>query len=201
MDGSRPEVADVFRRLRARFPKLFLILVPRHFERCREVGQVLRERGVKFIHRNEIFPTTQLDPSRVDCLLVNTTGELRFFYQPATVAFIGKSLIGVGGQNPIEPAALGKAVVFGPNMQNFADVVRLLLEKQGAVQVKTPAELEQVVGELLADAGRRAELGRRAQAVVSENLGAIERTMKMILQELGPRGIYVARENKMPLLA
>jgi len=199
--GEEAVVADMFRRLRGRFPDLFLILVPRHFERCREVGQILRERGVKFVHRNEIYPTTQLEPGRADCLLVNTTGELRFFYQVATVAFIGKSLTGVGGQNPIEPAALGKAVVLGPNMQNFADVVRLLLEKQAAIQVQTPGELEKAVGELLANAGRRAELGRRAQAVVRENLGAIERTMEMILKELGPRGIYVAREKNLPLPA
>ncbi len=66
----------------------------------------------------------------MDCLLVNTTGELKFFYEPATVVFVGKSLTAIGGQNPIEPGALGKAIVFGPNMQNFADITRAFLCKK-----------------------------------------------------------------------
>ena len=199
--GEEAVLAEMATRLRARFPELFLILVPRHFERGREVGKVLRERGVKFICRNEIFPSTQLAPGEVDCLLVNTTGELKFFYESATVVFVGKSLAAIGGQNPVEPAVLGKAIVFGPNMQNFADVVRLLLEKQAAIQVKTAGGLETAVAELLADAPRRAAMGRKAQEVVGENLGAIERTVEMILKELQPRGIYVARENNLLLPA
>jgi len=156
----------------------------------------LRQRGVKFIHRNEIFPTTQLQPGDVDCLLVNTTGELRFFYEPASVVFIGKSLTAIGGQNPVEPAALGKTIVFGPNMQNFADVVRLFLKKGAAIQVKTAGELETILGDLFGNQPRRAELGRHALEVVTENLGAINRTLEMILKELEPRGVYVAPPKK-----
>jgi 3-deoxy-D-manno-octulosonic-acid transferase len=199
--GEEAVLADLVKRLRARFPKLFLVLVPRHFERCRDVGQVLRERGVKFVYRNEIFPTAQLKPGAVDCLLVNTTGELRFFYEVATVVFVGKSLTAVGGQNPVEPAALGKPIVFGPHMQNFADVVQLFLKKDAAIQVKTAGELETAVAGLLADKPRRAELGRNALEVVSGNLGAVERTVEMILKELEPRGMYVVPKNNFPLPA
>ena len=123
-DGEEVILAELAQRLRPRFPKLFLVLVPRHFERAREVGRQLRERGVKFVYRNEIFANTQFREGELDCLLVNTTGELRFFYRSATVVFIGKSLTAIGGQNPIEPGALGKAMVFGPNMQNFADITQ-----------------------------------------------------------------------------
>ncbi|MGH7976585.1 MAG: 3-deoxy-D-manno-octulosonic acid transferase, partial [Limisphaerales bacterium] len=119
-DGEEKILTDVARKLRARFPKLFLVLVPRHFERCKEVGRQLRERGVKFFYRNEISAGTQLSAGEADCLLVNTTGELKFFYECATLVFVGKSLTAIGGQNPIEPGALGKPMVFGPNMQNFA---------------------------------------------------------------------------------
>ena len=99
------------------------------------MGRQLRERGVKFVYRNEIGANTQLAEGEVDCLLVNTTGELRFFYEHATVVFVGKSLTAVGGQNPIEPGALGKAMVFGPNMQNFADITRNFVAQNAAVQV------------------------------------------------------------------
>jgi 3-deoxy-D-manno-octulosonic-acid transferase len=127
----------------------------------------------------------------VNCLLVDTTGELRFFYEYATVVFVGKSLTAQGGQNPIEPGAFGKAMVFGPNMQNFAEVTRKFMEKSGAVQVRDAAMLEKVLGELLEDKYQRAELGRNALHVVSENLGAMERTVEMILEKLKSIEIYV----------
>lgn len=191
-DGEEILLADIAARLRKKYPKLFLIIVPRHFERSREIGEQLRARNVKFTCRNEIYASLQLAPGELDCLLVNTTGELVFFYEPADVVFIGKSITAIGGQNPIEPAALGKAVVFGPNMQNFTDIVRLLLTHRGAEQVGSPGELEAALDRLLGDAARRAELGRQARLTVNENLGAIERTVEMLLPELARRGIYVA---------
>jgi len=194
-DGEEIILADSTRRLREKFPKLFLILVPRHFERCKDVGQKLRARGVKFIYRNEIFPATHLAPGEVDCLVVNTTGELKFFYEPADVVFVGKSLTAVGGQNPIEPGAQGKTIVFGPNMQNFADITRNFLKQDAAVQVKDAAALERVLGELLANPARRAELGRNAEKVVAENLGAVERTVEMILPHLKENGFFIAPEK------
>ena len=194
-DGEEILLADIARRLREKFPKLFLILVPRHFERCKDIGQKLKARGVKFVFRSEIFANTDLPTDGLDCLLVNTTGELKFFYEPATVVFVGKSLTAIGGQNPIEPGAQGKTIVFGPNMQNFADITRSFLKKDAAVQVKDPHELERVLGELLANPARRSELGRHALEVVAENLGAVERTVEMILPHLKRNGIFIAREK------
>ena len=182
--GEEAVLAEQFLRLRARFPDLFLVLVPRHFERSREVGRELEARGVKFAYRSEITGHTQFEPGEIACLIVNSTGELRYFYEHATVIFIGKSLAGQGGQNPIEPGALGKAMVFGPNMQNFAEVVRGFLEQNGAVQARDAAELERVLGELLGDESRREQLGQNALKVVHENLGAVDRTVDMIVQHL-----------------
>jgi 3-deoxy-D-manno-octulosonic-acid transferase len=193
-DGEEAVLAEIAQRLRARFPKLFLVLVPRHFERSNEVGRQLRERGVKFVYRNLVGVNTQLAEGEAECLLVNTTGELRFFYEHATVVFVGKSLTAIGGQNPIEPAALGKAMVFGPNMQNFAEITRKFVAEAGALQVRDKASLETAIAGLLADENRRAELGRNAQRVVHENLGAIDRTVEMILEKLAPRQIYIAPE-------
>jgi 3-deoxy-D-manno-octulosonic-acid transferase len=191
-EGEEIILADVARRLRVKFPKLFLILVPRHFERARDVGRRLRERNVPFVYRSDLAPGTQFREGEVECLLVNTTGELRFFYEAASVVFVGKSLTAVGGQNPIEPGALGKAIVFGPNMQNFSDIAKSFLRRNAAVQVASPEALEKTVAELCADKNRRAELGRHALEVVAENLGALERTVEMILPSLKARGIYLA---------
>ena len=194
-DGEELLLADIAKRLREKFPNLFLILVPRHFERCKDLGQKLQARGVKLIYRNQIFPDTQLKPGTADCLLVNTTGELNFFYESATVVFVGKSLTAIGGQNPIEPGAQGKTIVFGPNMQNFADITRNFLAKDAAIQVNDAKELERILGELLCNPARRNELGRHAREVVAENLGAVERTVEMILPHLKANGIFVAPEK------
>jgi len=194
-DGEEMLLVEITRRLRARFPKLFLVLVPRHFERCGELGRKLRERDVKFIYRGDIFANMQLREGEAECLLVNTTGELRHFYEHATLTFVGKSLTAIGGQNPIEPGALGKAMVFGPNMQNFADAARSFLAQDAAMQVHNPDELEKAFAVLLADENRRAELGRNALKVVRENLGALDRTVEMIVEKLEPRGIYVTPQK------
>ncbi|SPE59459.1 Three-deoxy-D-manno-octulosonic-acid transferase domain protein [Verrucomicrobia bacterium] len=191
-EGEEALLAKVFRQLRGHYPDLFLVMVPRHFERCRDVGDQLRDAGLKFVYRNEVNGSTQFSPGEVECLLVNTTGELARFYEHATIAFVGKSLLAQGGQNPIEPGALGKAVIFGPNMQNFAEVARNFVAQQGAVQVKDAAELEQALSDLLADPARREELGRNAVRVVQQNLGAIERTVEMIVQHLENGELYVA---------
>ncbi len=193
--GEEAILADIYLRLRARFPRLFLVLVPRHFERCRGVGRELEVRGVKFAYRSELTAHTQHRAGELGCLLVNTTGELRYFYEHATVIFVGKSLTAEGGQNPIEPGALGKAMIFGPNMQNFADVARSFVTQAGAEQVKDAAELEARLAALLADEARRTQLGQNAVKVVRENLGAIERTVDMIVEQLDPNVFYVAREK------
>jgi 3-deoxy-D-manno-octulosonic-acid transferase len=190
--GEEAVLAEQFLRLRARFPDLFLVLVPRHFERSQEVGRELDARGVKFLFRSEIMSHSKFAPGEVDCLLVNTTGELKYFYEYATVIFVGKSLTAQGGQNPIEPGALGKPMVFGPNMQNFEEIVRGFLAQDGAVQVRDAAELEKVLADLLANKERREELGRNALKVVHENLGAIDRTVDMIVKHLDNGELYIA---------
>jgi 3-deoxy-D-manno-octulosonic-acid transferase len=196
--GEEALLAKVFLRLRVRFPNLFLVLVPRHFERSREVGRELEAQGVRFVYRNELAGGAQFPADSIQCLLVNTTGELKYFYEQATVIFIGKSLTAQGGQNPIEPGAVGKAMVFGPNMQNFAEVVRSFLAREAAVQVQDATELEKVMGELLADEARRGAIGRRALGVVHENLGAIDRTVDLIVEHLQDSDLYIAPKTQVP---
>lgn len=190
--GEEAILADIYLRLRKQFPNLFLILVPRHFERSREVGKELAARGVRFAYRSELKSDTRHLENSFDCLIVNTTGELKYFYQHATLVFVGKSLTADGGQNPIEPGASAKPMVFGPNMQNFTDIANAFLSADGAWQVRDAAQLEQAFGELLANEPRRVQLGQNALRVVQENEGAMRRTVDMILKHIDGEEVYIA---------
>lgn len=193
--GEEAILGEMFVRLRKQFPDLYLIVVPRHFERGKDVGRELSARGVKFAFRSGITANTQYEPGEVDCLLVNTTGELRYFYEHATVIFVGKSLTAEGGQNPIEPGALGKPMIFGPNMQNFEAVAKTFVTRNAALQIQNAAALETAIIDLLNDPSRSAELGKNALAVVRENSGAIERTVDMMVNYLDDGEMYVASRS------
>lgn len=194
--GEEAILAEIFLRLRSRFSDLYLVLVPRHFERGKEVGRALASAGVKFAYRSEMSVNSRYKPGEVDCLLVNTTGELKYFYEEAAAIFVGKSLTAQGGQNPIEPGALAKPMVFGPNMQNFETIAKSFVDAQGALQVRDAEGLEQALSSLLENPEWAASLGRNALAVVRENLGAIERTVDMIVAHLDGSDIYVAPKRE-----
>ena len=180
--GEESLLAEMLPRLRQRFPDLFLVLVPRHFERAGSWARNWRRAASS----SSAAPTSRRKracrPARCNvCWSTAPANSSPSMNRPPLV-FVGKSLSARGGQNPIEPAALAKPMVFGPNMQNFASVVGSLLAARGAIQVRTPAELEQALAQLLADDALRAALGGRARQVVQDNLGATRRTVEMILQ-------------------
>ena len=183
--GEEAILAGIAGRLRKRFPNLFLIVVPRHQERGAEVGRELKAAGIRAIFRTELSGGRRCNPGEVDCLIVNTTGELRAFYERADVVFVGKSLTAEGGQNPIEPAAQSKPILFGPHMQNFPQIVPEFLAQNAAIQVKDAQELEASIARLLADPELRGEMGWRARGVVDKNQGGIEKTVEMIVEALG----------------
>lgn len=173
--GEELILAKLYLELRARFPKLFLILVPRHVERTPEVLADLRPLNLRVALRNESAK------SPTDVLVVNTTGELRDWYHLATVVFIGKSITAHGGQNPVEPVLAGKPVVYGPNMENFAAIVTRWREEKAAVQVSDEAELKEQISDLLANVTRRESLALRAREIVAAHSGATGRTAKVVL--------------------
>lgn len=186
-DGEERLLAAMLPRLRARCPGLFLVLVPRHFERTKAVVEDLRSLGVRFALRTELAEGRTFAPGAVDCLLVNTTGELMSFYTRATVVFVGKSLTATGGQNPIEPGALGKPMLFGPHMENFRPIAADFVANDAAVRVPDAAALESALAALLADEARRVQLGANALRVVQRNQGASARTAEMIVRQLAGR--------------
>ena len=189
--GEEEILGGILRKLKPKFPSAFLVVVPRHVERSKDAARGLEKHGLRFMFRSDVNIRTKLAEGSLDALLVNSTGELRYFYEQADVVFVGKSLTAEGGQNPIEPGALGKAMVYGPNMQNFPAIVAAFAAGNGAVQVQDAAGLEKALEHLLSDEKGRAELGARAKEIVLKNLGAADRTVDMILPHLHEQEVYV----------
>src|SRR5262245_64511878 len=129
---------------------------------------------------------TQIGPEfgKPGVLLLDTIGELATVFQYATVVYMGGSLVSTGGHNVLEPARHGKAIVFGPHMENFRDIARIFLESKAAVQIAHAQDLAPAVAGILSNPQRASELGRNALAIVQENTGVTER----VLQVLEPDG-------------
>ena len=175
--GEEAVLCGIYQRLRAAHPHLFLIIVPRHVERAEEVMAVFEQHALKVARRSQMERVEGVPP---DVFFVDTTGELRNFYAAADLIFVGKSLLEHGGQNPIEPATCGKAVLVGPNMENFPAVMPIFQQRDALVQVADAAGLEAEIGRLLADPSARTALGGRAAQVVAENQGVIEKTVALL---------------------
>jgi len=183
-EGEEELLCKMLPQWRKDHPDLFLVLVPRHFERASAVLENLKPLNLRIRRRTAM----NAGAGKPDVLLVDTTGELKAFYEVATLVFVGKSLTAQGGQNPIEPAALGRPMVFGPFMQNFKPVVQSLLEAKAAIQVKDETELARQVSVLLGNPEQLAALGTAARAVVEGNKGATQRTSELIGQTLRALG-------------
>jgi 3-deoxy-D-manno-octulosonic-acid transferase len=172
-------VLRIWQNLRRDHANLRLFLVPRHKDRFEEVAQLLALAGVDFARRSSCA-----DLGR-PVVLVDTMGELGPLWGLADVAFVGGSLDGRrGGQNMIEPAAFGAAVVFGPHVWNFADTAARLLDAHAACQVADAVQLEAMVRRLLEDAEERQRLGCAARAFVQRQQGAVEQTITLLGQLL-----------------
>jgi 3-deoxy-D-manno-octulosonic-acid transferase len=175
--GEEEILARVFLNLRIKFPSLRLFIAPRHVERLREIRAQLEALPLQVQLASESLNHGKAEP---DCVLVDTTGELQRWYGIATVVFIGKSLTAHGGQNPVEPIIARKPVVFGPHMENFATLVKSLVWKNGAIQVRDADSLELAIEKLLGDSESRDRLVENARAVVTEHQGATARAAALI---------------------
>ena len=191
--GEEEPVLDAFRGLRTSAPGLALVLAPRHPERGAEVAALAAWRGLAAVCRSRPGEGGAGPP---DVVVLDTVGELAGLFQAATVVFLGGSLVPVGGHNVIEPAACGRPVVFGPHMQNFAEIADLFLANGAARQVGGAGELEPALAELLADPRRRAAMGASARSVVAANRGAAARSLAEIAAVLPPPGRPAAGETR-----
>jgi 3-deoxy-D-manno-octulosonic-acid transferase len=179
-------VVDIWRAARKRYPRLRLVLVPRQRDRFDDVADLVRRRGCRLVNRSALKDKPL--GHREAVILVDTIGELGAVWGLADVAFVGGSLDGKrGGQNMLEPAAYGAAVIFGPHVWNFRDAAARLVAEGGAVQVADEAALEGAVLTLLSDVKRRKELGATARRLVVAQQGATRRTLDALDFLVSPR--------------
>ncbi len=179
--GEEATLLAVFQTLRRQSLPVSLMLVPRHAERREEIRSLLARSGFRYHLRSE-GPTR---PGSIDVLLADTTGELKKLTQLAEVVFVGKSLSPHSeGQTPIEAAMAGKPILFGPGMSNFRTIARELVEVKAARVVTGSTELDAVATALFKDPRLRESMGQAGLQWFSANQGALERTIRPLLQLL-----------------
>jgi len=186
-DDEERIVLDVHRSLvqDERFRDLRLAVVPRKPERFNEVAQLIAQAGFPLIRYSEVKAA-----GRCDCadgraiILGDTMGDLRKFYSLATVVFVGRSLVPMGGSDMMEAAALGKCTLFGPHTFNFRQTVEVLLAGRGAIQVANRDELLAAVRECLAEPAHAMEIAQAGQAIIRQNQGATAKTMDVLCRLL-----------------
>ena len=167
--GEDEIVLQVFSKLKRKVSNLLLVLVPRHPERFEEVRKLCESEGFNVNMRtsgDECVPET-------DIYLADTMGELKMLYAASDVAFVGGSLVPVGGHNVIEPAAIGVPIVFGPYMSNFKEIEKGLLDANGAFQCTDSELLRQALEKLLQNRDYSQEIANNAKAFVQQNLSLI----------------------------
>jgi len=174
--GDEGPAMEAIIRLHEEYAKLNFIIAPRHIERLREVKELIKNYGMRFLLHSEY-----LDSSDSRLILLDCLGELNGYYAKACLAFVGGGFNPrFGGQNIIEPASYGLPVVFGKYMNNFEEEARLLVESGGGVQINNPGELYDTLNKLLADRNERQHRGDKARETVFKNRGAVEKTIELI---------------------
>ncbi len=177
--GEETVILEIFTRLRMQFPDLLLIIAPRHPERFDEVEGLINEAGYECQRR------TQIKGEVKDILLLDTIGELRSFYSVCDIAFVGGSLVKIGGHNLLEPAAMKKPVIFSRYMFNFKEISEALMSAGGGIMVKDKAELYDQLANLLKDKDLSDRIGERAYSVIEMNSGAAKKTIDIIGRFIG----------------
>ena len=181
-EGEEGMVLDAYQELKNRFPELLLLLVPRHPERFDSVARQCRRAGLGVVRRSA-DPISV--PDTTDVYLGDTMGELALLYAAADVAFVGGSLVPTGGQNILEPCALGIPVVFGPHMFNFQDISQWAVDGGAGFQVPDVNRLVSKLDQLLRDADLRFQTGERALKLIEGHRGALDRVYELLAADSG----------------
>jgi 3-deoxy-D-manno-octulosonic-acid transferase len=174
--GEEEVAAEVHRAIEGRFPNLLTIIVPRHPDRGADAAEIAREAELRCVRRSD-----GEQPHRdTDVYVADTIGELGLFYRLSPLVFMGGSLVPHGGQNPIEPAKLGSAILHGPHVHNFTEVYSAIDRAGGALPIPDGPTLARALVELLSDPRLTRQMARTAAATVESLGGAVARTMQSI---------------------
>ncbi len=175
-EGEEKQVLAAFAQIKTQLPQALLFLVPRHPDRFDQVQSLCQNQGYRIQRRSEQQPCQK----ETEIFIGDTMGELLLFYAAADVAFVGGSLVELGGHNMLEPALFGLPVITGPSLFNFADIGRLFIEGEAAVMVDGSDQLAQAVCRFLQHDDQRREYGERGQAIVAAHRGAVTAHMAII---------------------
>lgn len=180
--GDEGPIMESVLRLKEDLPDLNVAIAPRHVDRCQEIESLILGYGVEFTRHSQL--SQNLADIKGQIILVNTMGELNSYYARSTVAFVGGGFNPrFGGQNILEPAALGLPVIYGKHMQNFEEEARLLKESGGGLQIDNPKELYSTLHRLLTQPEERIERGQWAYETIRANQGAVQRNLELIEQK------------------
>jgi len=175
-DREEEQVLRAHAIVRERFPEALLILIPRHPERFTAVRTLLHKSGCHYLSRTDGQPCTP----DVEVFLGDTMGEVPLFYASSNVAFVGGTLVPVGGHNLLEPAALGKPVVTGPYLFNTQDIANKFEKLGASVTVNNAGQLGNAIADLFADPDTAADIGNRGRDIVQQNRGALGRLLELL---------------------
>lgn len=175
-DGEERQILEAHRELCEQMPNLLLILVPRHPERFADVRELVEKSGFSVVSRTH----NQVCRPETSVFLGDTMGEVPLFYAASDIAFVGGSLVPVGGHNLLEPAAQGQPILTGPHVFNSQDIADMFVERDACRMVRNKDELVATLTELFNDADEARELGQRGLALLEENRGALARLLELL---------------------
>ncbi|MGE3537007.1 MAG: 3-deoxy-D-manno-octulosonic acid transferase [Candidatus Tectimicrobiota bacterium] len=192
-EGEEAVLLEVYRRLASRYADLLLVLAPRHLERLDTVLRLIQRSPYQALRRSDYAAWPETAGSGPAVILLDTMGELAGLYSLSTVAFVGGSLVPVGGHNILEPAVYARPVFFGPHMHHFPELAAMLCQAGGAMQIHGPDDFTEHLRRLLEAPEEAAAMGQRAFCALAANRGALERTTGHLLTLLragasGPQG-------------
>jgi len=172
---------ESYKKIKQRIPELLLVIVPRHPERFVEVKKLCEQNQFKVVMRT----SGEMCHQYTDVYLADTMGELKMLYAASDVAFVGGSMVPVGGHNILEAAAVGAPVLFGPYMANFKEIVEGVLRQDAAIQCRDEGEISSAIVALYADSAYKRLLAEKAKAFVLLNQGAVARIFDILSRDIG----------------
>ena len=175
-DDEEERLISVYQKIKSNYEDFVFILAPRHIERVDQIKKTYDDKGIATVRRTNI---ERRKPGSEDVIILDTIGELAQIYSIADLVFVGGSMMGKGGHNILEPAAHGKPVLFGPDMFNFKDSTRLLLENEVGIQVETYKELTDNIIYYLENDQKRQIMGQKARKIITQNRGASQRNVDL----------------------
>jgi 3-deoxy-D-manno-octulosonic-acid transferase len=175
--GEYEIIADVYNKITTDFSKVKFFLAPRHLQAIKDVIKILVDKHIKY----SLFSAGDFGNNFI---LVDIFGKLQSLYSISDLCYVGGSIVNKGGQNPIEPAAYGKPVLFGKNMDNFKTEAESLVKSSGAFIVKDASDLAEKIREFISNKQLSKTIGKNALKAVNSQKGAVSFTIKKIKESL-----------------